>query len=229
MSYTLLNAVNLLLVHVREVDSRGQLISLVDSARQPKIDLAVRAWNQAASLLFEQTAQPIPMQAREATITLEADKRKYPLAKDLIHIYFPLRHAATPTQEAQGYRIYQYAPEEEDGGYMRLLEEDRFPDNHQGRPQYAVITPDRRELYLDRTPTSSEAGEIYSYTYTRRIYMNNAGDTFPFGDAVVDSLVPVASEFWRGDIQNARDSGILRTFLAQAARVQNPRSLRKHW
>lgn len=229
MARTLLDAVNLLLTQVREVDSRGVLTSLTDSAKQTKIDLAVRAWNNVTALLYEQSHLPVPTQTREADIVLQTGKRIYPLAADLIHLFWPLRHKDAAEQEGRGYQIYPYAPDEPDAGYMRLMREDLRPTQNQGRPLRAAFTPDRRELYLDRTPTSAENGDIYTYTYSKRFYLSGAGDTFPFGDATVDALVPAAAELWRGDYQATRDNPIFRAFMATAARTMNPNPLRGHW
>lgn len=229
MAITLLQAVNKLLTRVREVDSRGELTSLTDSARQTKIDNAVQAWNDATRLLFELTHQPIPMSARDADIVLETGKRLYPLATDLVHLHWPLRHKDTPTQEAQGWRIWPYARDLPDGGYMQLISDDLFPDASKGRPERAAITPDRRELYVDRTPTEEEDGDVYVYTYSKRFNLAAAGDTFPFPDASVEALVPAVAELWRGDYQNALNQGVFQTFMANAARMMRPNPLRKHW
>lgn len=229
MPYTLLEATNLLLTHVREVDSRGPLTSLTDSARQTKIDLAIRSWNSAVAMLFELSAKPVPTQAREADLTLEQGKRIYPLAKELIHLYWPIRHKNTSTQEAQGYQIHLYSPNEADGGYMRLLAEDIPQGRREGRPLRAAFTATRRELIMDRIPTEAEDGQIYTYTYSRRLHLASEEDTFPFGDATVDALVPAAAELWRGDYQASRDSPIFRTFMATAARTMNPNPMRQRW
>lgn len=229
MAYTLLNVVNKLLTRVREQDSRGVLTTLTDSSRQPKIDRAVQSWNEALMLLYTKISEPMPNISRRGTITLEEDVTLYNLPDGFIHLYWPLRHAATATQEADGHRIRQYAPEDGDAGFARLWNENRFPDVTEGRPQYGVITPDDKRLLLDRMPTSAEAGDVYEFQYSIQRYLEADGDTFPCNDATVDALLPVAAELWRGDYQNAVNSAVVSTFLGEAARRLNPNPPRKHW
>jgi len=225
----LLDAINLLFQRVREVDSRGELTSLTDSARQTKIDLAKQCWNQVIIALYENGRQPVPTQSRIGTITLEEGRRKYSLPDNLVHLWFPLRHQANSQQEAQGWRIHAYAQEEEDGGYSLMQRQDLFPATTLGRPQRAVITPDRRELFVDRTPTEEEAGDIYEFDYSKSFWLSSPNDIFPITDYAIYALLPAVAELWRSDYQNARNSMVFRESLATAARILRPIAPRTHW
>lgn len=220
MAYTLLDGVNKVLIHNKEVDTHGALTSLVDSPRQVEIDRAVQKWTQLIAQLFSYTAKPLPNQGVESHITLVADKRTYPIPTGFIKMYWPLRN------DSRGYRIWPYDQTQDDWGYQDLLAADLTPAQSLGLPERAAFTATRRELYMDRTPTAAEAGLVFKFQYTRHFALSNEDDTFPFPDAVVDELVPAVGEMMR-DID--RDNPTLAVFLANAARLMSPNPMREYW
>jgi hypothetical protein len=208
MAKTLLNAVN-------EVGKRaawiagdaGLLTSLTDSGRQSFIDQTVQIVNEGISELYTASEVAQPNEQAESTVTLATGTRAYSLATDLVQIRWPLRDKTNS----------QFMVEMP-GGYDALLNLDIAQDDT-GLPYYAAIRPTDGKLHLDRAPTATENGRIYTYQYDKSLLMSLAADTVPFNDNVFYSMVPVWTQLYKRDARGDFDQPIFRASLGRASRI----------
>lgn len=211
MAKTLLNAVNEVLKNVSVLQgSDGELSSLSVSSKQIFIDTAVQALNETIDELYSITGMAKPNELAESTITLVASTRNYTLATDLVQIHFPL------LDETNGQYLVEYP-----GGYMGMVRDQQNPSNYTGLAQYAVIRPTDGALYLDRAPTTVEAGRVYKYRYDKDVSLSAAADTVPFSDAVFRAVVPAVAQIWRRRQRNSFDGAMYRMSMGRAARLMN--------
>src|SRR5690606_12032341 len=91
----------------------------------------------------------------EGTITLVDGQQDYALEGDLVLLRWPLIDK-TNTQFISEFP----------GGYNAILLFDPEQDNT-GLPHWGAISPVDAKLYLDRKPTSVEAGRVYTYQYDK--------------------------------------------------------------
>lgn len=216
---TLLQGVNEVLKRVSIIAGDvGELASLVDSPRQVFIDTAVQAWNEVIDRLYSQTGQPLPKVLKETTITLADGVRNYALPADLTRVYFPL------IDETNGFTIEEYP-----GGYLGLVADQPIPSQRVGRPLHAVVRPTDMNLYMDATPTSEEAGSVYTLRYDGDVSLSSASDTFPFSDAVFRALVPAVAEIWRRNRNKAFSESILVQSLGTASQFLSAQPQRSSW
>lgn len=208
MVKTLLQGVNDVFKSVGLISgSQGELTSLTDSARQRYVDLVVQKWNESIEELYATMDQPMPQELQEDTITLVDGDRDYALATDLNLLHFPL------IDETNNQFIFEY-----NGTYLDLVADQINPDDFTGLPHFGVIRPIDGQLYLERAPTSNEAGRIYKYRYDRDISLSLAADTFPFTDVTFRAMVPAVAQLWMRDERNNFDSGIFQASIGRAAR-----------
>ena len=207
MAYTLLDAVNLSLKRVRVIQGdAGELTSLKDSARQADIDIMVQAWNEIISDLYN-TARQLPSDTKEGTITLVAGTREYDKASDV-----DIVSSNIMVDQTNGQYLYAYP-----GGYEAMFVEQTQPANYTGLPIYWTINPTNAKFRLDRSPTATEAGKIYTYLYRKRLYMDLATATFPFADSVVNDLIQGVKEVWNRESKEKFDMAAYQTRIARAA------------
>lgn len=218
MAKTLLEGVNDVLKRVRLVQGdSGALDSLTDSARQTYIDQVVQIWNEVVEEVYSVTDEPMPNELAEATITLADGDRDYALAS-YNTIHWPL------LDETSGQYIYEYP-----GDYLDLVNSQSVPSDFTGLPQYGVIRPTDGQLYLDRIPSSTEAGLVYKYRYDKDVSLSIAADTFPFRDEVYRALVPVVAGLYKSD---DRAEALRTSFafnLGRAARLLSDRPVLTHY
>ena len=182
---TLLNGVNEILKRVSVIDGNDdELLSLTSSALQIYIDLAVQVANEVLEQLYDLGA-PKPEETGEGTLTLVTDTRAYALESDLVELRFPM------LDTTNGRYISHYP-----GGYVKLRQDQPF-NNETGIPEYGVIRTTDGYLYLDKSPTSTENGNQYTYWYDKDISLSLASDTFPFSDSAFRAFVPACAEMWR--------------------------------
>ena len=206
MAKTLLECVNEVLKRVKIIaGDSGELSSLTDSARQSPIDVAVQVINEGIDDLYSTAEMARPSVQAESTITLALNTRNYSLASDLVRLRWPLRDK-TNTQW-----ITEYP-----GGYNAMLDGDIEQDDT-GLPYYGVIRPTDGHLYLDRAPTSVEAGRVYTYQYDKDVSVSDAADTVPFSDAVFRAMVPVWAQLWKRDMRGDFDGDLYRLNVGRAA------------
>lgn len=218
MPKTLLNGVNQVLIKAQIVSSKKLLSSLTNSGKQVFIDQAVQAWNEAIDQLYYSAGQSKPDQSASATITLVDGQRRYPFSLDMVRLKWPLH------DETQGQYIDAYP-----GGYERLRKEQSHPSNYTGQPQLGVIMPDNGELYLDRIPTSAEAGRVYTYLYDKELELANEDDLMPFNNPVFRAMVPVVTELYRAYKNNKRDEKVIKMSYGRAARLLNKAPSAQSW
>lgn len=206
MAKTLLECVNEVLKRVKIIaGDSGELSSLTDSARQSPIDVAVQVINEGIDDLYSTAQMARPSVQAESTITLAQGTRNYSLASDLVRLRWPMIDK-TNTQWLSEYP----------GGYNAMLLGDPEQDDT-GLPYYGAIRPTDGQLYLDRAPTSVEAGRVYTYQYDKDVSVDDAADTVPFSDVVFRAMVPVWAQLWKRDMRGDFDGDLYRLNVGRAA------------
>jgi hypothetical protein len=216
---TLLNGVNEVLKRVRFIQGDGGLLtSLTDEARQSAVDVAVQVWNEAIEELYSMASVPLPKELAENTITLVTSDRDYTLQTDLIQLHWPFH------DETNGRFITEYP-----GGYLALKRDQLVPANESGQPYFGAIRPTDGLLYLDKLPTATENGQVYTYNYDKDISLSAAADVFPFSDAVYRAMVAATAQYWQRDWQRDWDNDIFQTNLGRAARLLTQQQQHTNW
>jgi hypothetical protein len=195
----------------------GALSSLTDSARQHIVDIAVQVINEGTIDLYAAAQRPMPNEQGESTITLTAGDRDYALASDLVQLRWPF------IDQTHNQRLVEYG-----GGYNAMINNDPERDDT-GLPHYAAIRPTDGQLYLDRAPTSAEAGRVYTYQYDKSLIMDAAADTVPFTDEVFTMMVPVWAQLWKREKRNEFDDQLYQKNLGVASVLLTRMQLRSSY
>lgn len=215
---TLIDGVNEVLKRTGVIaGDSGSLTILTDSARQRSIDVAVQAINEGIDELLNTGDVASPLEQAESTITLLQDTRAYSLASDLAILRFPFVDK-TNTQF-----ITEYP-----GGYNQMLIDDPEQDDT-GLPLWAAIRPTDGKLYLDRAPTSDDAGKVYTYQYDRDTALTLVTDAMPFSDLVFRAMVPAWVQLWKREIRNEFDEELFNASIGRASRTINQMQPRTSW
>lgn len=218
MAKTLLNSCNEILKRVGLIaGDSGLLTTLTDSARQVAIDVAVQVVNEGIDELYAASNVAKPNGQGESTITLATADRSYALASGLVRLRWPMVDK-TNTQFLRQYP----------GGYNAMLLADPEQDDT-GLPVHAAINPVNGEVHLDRAPTSTENGRIYTYQYDKDLSLSILTDTVPFKDAVFRAMVPVWVQMWKRERRNEFDGDLYRKDLGRAATLLTQIEPRDNW
>lgn len=203
---TLLDCVNEVLKRVKVITSSSLLTTLINTAKQPYVDIAIQVWNETIDQLYRDIKETRPNILAEDTITLVTDTRNYSLPVDLTLLHFPL------LDETNGQYIVEYP-----GGYLSLVNNQSIPANYTGLPELGAIRPTDGALYLDRIPTANENGRIYKYRYSKDTELLVATDTVPFPDVVFRALVPAVAEKWKLENKREFNGGVFKRSIGIAA------------
>lgn len=215
---TLLDGVNEILKRAGLIAGDASLlVSLTDSARQVGIDQAVQVINEGVDELYTTVPTAKPNEQGESTIVLVAGTKAYTLATDLAALHWPL------IDKTNRQYIYEYGP-----GYDELLRTDPAQE-WTGLPYAGVIRPTDSKLFLDRAPTSVEAGKVYTYQYDKNLGMSTAAATMPFGDDVFRAMVPAWEQLWKREMRSEFDEVIFKASIGRASRMLNTSSERTSW
>lgn len=215
---TLLNAVNEIFRRVGLIaGDAGLLTSLTDSARQVSVDQAVQAINEVIDELYSTTNTALPNEQAESTITLATGTRAYSLATDLSQLRWPLR------DKTNSQFIIPFP-----GGYDALLNLDIEQDDT-GLPHYGAIRPTDGKLHLDRAPTSTDNGKVYTYQYDKNTALSLLTDTVPFGDPVFRALIPAFVQIWKREARNQFDEALMKGSMGRASRLLTQQQERSSW
>lgn len=226
-SKTLLNGVNEILKRVQIIaGDSGALTSLTDSARQHHVDVAVQVTNEAILKLYTDYGIALPDSQASSTITLASGTRDYSLASDLVQLR-PVIVGADKKALAIDRTNSQYIWEMP-GGYDALLAIDLEQDDT-GLPQWGAIDPTDGTFYLDRAPTSVEAGRVYTYQYDKSLLITTAAATYPFNDDVFTAMVPAWVQLWKRESRNEFDGSLFSEAMADAARMLSKKLPRTSW
>lgn len=218
MSKTLLDGVNEILKRVRVIaGDAGELTTLVDSARQGPIDIAVQVINEGIDALYSAGVVAQPNEQSASTIVLVDGQRAYSLAADLVQLRWPMIDSTNN----------QYL-EEAAGGYNALLVADAEQDDT-GLPHWACIRPTDGKLFLDRAPTSVEAGRTYTYQYDKDLALSAAADEMPFSDATFRGMVPAWVQLWKREMRNEFDGDLFKANIGRAAAFVTQQQQRTHY
>ena len=221
MGFTFLQKINSSLKRVKSIQgSSGELSSFTDSARQSDIDTMIRCWNDAIGELYKDT--DLNGELKEGTITLVDGTVEYTLASDFIQM------VGNPIDGTNDNELLPYNGDA-NAGYLKLRSDRKDASDYQGRPRAWVLNPTNGKLRLDATPTSSEAGEVYTYVYEKRLNLSATTDTFPFNDSVADALEPVAAQLWMKEKSGQFDTDIYMASMARAAGFLRGTKLRSHY
>lgn len=218
MAKTLLNAVNEIFRRVSLVAGDASLLtSLTDSSRQVDIDVAVQVVNEGMDALYSVCELSFPSGQAESSIALSTGTRAYSLASDLSRMHWPLIDK-TNTQF-----IFEYP-----SGYEGLLFLDPQQDDT-GLPYFAAIRPTDGKLHLDRAPTSTENGRVYTYQYDKDTGITSASDTVPFNNRVFRSMVPAWVQLWKRERKNEFDDKLYKAAFGQAVTLLTQSRPRDSW
>jgi hypothetical protein len=208
MAKTLLDTVNAIFKRANIIKGdAGALTTLTDSARQVWIDKAVQIINEGIDELYSAAGVSAQNEQAESTITLVAGQRAYDLASNLVTLRWPI------IDKANTQFLTQYP-----GGYNAMLVNDPEQDDT-GLPIMAAIRPTDSKLFLDRAPTSVEAGRVYTYQYDKDVALTVATDEVPFNDAVWRAMVPAWVELFRVDVNNQLNAALFNVSIGRAARA----------
>ena len=213
MSTTLLTAVNDVLKRVGEI-SQGSpvLTSLTDSARQRNIDLLVQIWQQAVEHV--QGFADLPGDVGSGSITLSTSTREYSTESDFQAFVGDDKGVTWLVCADPVYRIPPYT-----GGYKQMFADQPDPSIYTGQPGSWAYNPVTSKIRLDRTPTSTENGQVLSYLYDKTVTLSDASDTFPIPDAAVKVLEITVSQVYRLELKGQMAGNVWRVGLAEAVRI----------
>jgi hypothetical protein len=214
---TLLDCVNETLKKVKVINSNNLLTSLTSQAKQNYIDITIQIVNEVIDQLYSDIKEPRPLVLSENTITLVAGDRDYAL-EDFTMLHFPL------LDETNGQYIHEYP-----GGYMSMVNDQSFPSNYTGLPMLGAISPLNEELYLDRAPTSNEAGRIYKYRYSKDTELSVATHNVPFDDIIFRALIPAFAEKWKLENKREFNGGTYKRAIGTAARYLRKTPQNNSW
>lgn len=219
MARTLLQGVNSVLIQLGYIKGNsGELTSLTDAQRQPTIDQAIQAWNRLLVEVYQASDKPLSLELAEATITLVDGTRDYALETDLLQLRYPF------TDQTQGFQIWEY-----NGGYSQIFKDQVQPANFTGQASFAAIRPTDGKIYLNAIPTSQEAGDVYTYQYDKDVTLALAADTFPFADAVFETLVSACTELVSRYKKRSFDAGEYNKALGLAVGLMTENQQRSTW
>lgn len=207
MAKTLLESVNAIFKRANIIKGdAGELTTLEDSARQVWIDKAVQIINEGIDELYSAAGIAAQNEQAEGVITLVAGTQAYDLEDDLVTLRWPI------IDKSNTQFVTQYP-----GGYNAMLVNDPEQDDT-GLPTMAAIRPTDSKLFLDRAPTSVEAGRVYTYQYDKDVALSAASDEVPFNDAVWRAMVPAWAELFRVDVNNQLNAPVFNVSIGRAAR-----------
>ncbi len=208
MAKTLLNCVNEVFKRVGLIHGdSAALTTLTSTARQRSIDVTKQIVNEGIDELYSISDKAMPKEQAEDTITLVVGDRDYALADDLVTMRWPM------IDKTNNQYLQPYA-----GGYNQMIFDDPEQDDT-GLPHFAAIRPTDGLLYLDRAPTSEEAGRVYTYQYDKELELTTAASTVPFGNTVFRAMIPVWAQLYRRDMENSFDQDIFKLSIGRAARL----------
>jgi hypothetical protein len=218
MAHTLLDAVNQVLISVNVISGNtGLLSSLTNSALQHNIDVSVQVINEGIDELYYSQNKSLPLEQKEATITLATGTREYALAADLITLMWPMIDRPNT----------QYLFEYEEGyNAMLLLDPQQV---YTGLPIWGVISPITGLLRVDRAPDAPSNGHVYTYEYERNLALVNVTDPVPFNDATFRAMVPFWKQYYKREMRNEFDEGLARQALGRASRCITEEKMREHY
>ena len=202
MAITLLEAVNRSLKRARVIT--GDITSFTDGQYQSGIDNMIQYWQEAVRDVLRYDAE-MPVESAVDNIVLVESVREYCLPSDLEQINWPLHN------EVDGRFIYHYR-----GGFEQMRRDQRQPDNFNGTPFFATVSPETGDLRMDRIPDAQAAGEVFKIHFDRRITLNNESCTFPFSDSAAEELIPAIAETFKLDFDQRGSSAIYQRAIGRS-------------
>lgn len=206
MTKTLLDGINEILKRTGVIaGDAGEITSLTDGSRQRSIDIAVQVINEGIDELYSAAKKALPNIQAESSLSLVAGTRAYTLATDLVSLRWPL------VDKTNNQFIFEFA-----GGYNAILLYDPG-QTYTGLPAGACIRPTDGKLYLDRAPTSIEAGKVYTYQYDKDLELTLSTDNMPFSNAVFRAMVPAWVQLWKREMRNEFDVPLFQGNIGRAS------------
>jgi len=194
----------------------GEFTSFTDSARQIDIDMAKSSINDVIQEIYS-IPNSLPRSQLEGRFTLATGKREYSTETDFEMMAFNVIR-----NQDDGRFIVPYP-----GGWQQMWNDQIIPADFTGQPIFWVINPENGKFRLERSPTSTEAGQIFRYIYVKTLSLSDTTDLLPFSDQAAQSLTPAFAQVFKRkrDPQNF-DPGLFQTSLARGIRyiTQRPQS-----
>lgn len=184
----------------------GLLTSLTDSARQHPVDVAIQVINEGIDELYSASKVDLPLHQAESTITLVNGQRSYALTTNLTELRFPLIDKTNTEFISKFPGTYEM---------MLILDPEQ---NDTGLPWWGIISPVNGQLFLNVTPTATEAGRVYTYQYEKDLGMTLATDTVPFNNTVFRAMVPAWAELYKKGMRQDFDAEMFMLSIGRAAR-----------
>jgi len=210
---TFLDAINEVLKLADVIKNGDELTSFVLPVNLTHdVDLARRAW--AIGLTQMRRMGAIVGEAGEGTLTLETDKVSYSFTADMSLTDFVAVTGAFVN--TGGFYITPYPLGGRDDPWLAMREDIPDRSDHTGRPRHYALNLSSGNLELDTTPTASENGETYLFTYDKKFGPSDATDTFDLTDAVVESLYPAVAEIFSRYRTTEFNNSFFQTSMADA-------------
>ena len=92
------------------------------------------------------------------------------------------------------------------------------PCTFPGLPIWGIISPITGLLRVDRAPTSTEAGHVYTYEYQKDTALSVAADTVPFNNAVFRAMVPMWLQLYKREERGEFDLELYKMSMGRAVR-----------
>lgn len=214
MAYTFLQAVNASLKKLGLISGSAQaLTTFTDSSRQTAIDNVITAWNETIEDLSRSTS--FKGEVSTSTFTLVTGTREYTLATDFNYM------VGNPTCAAKRWMIVPYPVAPGVDAWLKMREDQVQPTDFTGQPSYWAISPNNGKIRVDRDPTSTENGDVYTYAYSVRINLSATTDAFPFSDTVVDNMQSAVVERYNMNQRNKFNQVAYSDSISRAAASAN--------
>lgn len=219
----LLQGVNRVLKRARIIQGESAELSALTSTQfQTEVDSIIDSWNEVIRYVYEHDNidHALPHDTAEGTITLVTGTREYSLASG-----FEKMSSNVLVDQTNGYQVFPYP-----GGFKQMFADQNIPSNYEGRPNHWCINPTNGDLRFDRTPTSDENGDVYTYLYETRLVYDEATDNFPFSDTVAEELVPAVVQHWRMDAKPGEyNLALFQVAISQAVSKLSQAERRTSW
>lgn len=206
MAKTLLQAVNEVLKRVNVIaGDANAFTSLVDTAQQHSIDIAVQVINEGIDELYSASHVSLPNEQAESTLVLAAT-REYTLATNMVTLLWPM------IDKNNTQFLWEFP-----GGYNQMLLLDPEQDDT-GLPFWGAINPVTGKFHTDRQPDAPNIGRTYTYQYEKDLSMSIATDTVPFTDVTFRSMVPAWAQLWKREMKGEFDTALYAQAMGRASR-----------
>ena len=208
--------------------STGAITSFTSSAHQREVDTTIQVFNEAMQEVLG--LGMFSGEVASATVVGVLNTREYDLPSDFVRVAGE-RPELRIMRSATGSRyIYEYP-----GGYSQMYVDQLTATDFTGTPGAWTINPVTQKIRFDTENDDSQtATATWNFLYEKQVRFTSTstatGDVFPFGDVVVDALVPVVAETLNRIIKkDPYDPVQFKKNLANAILTASQSKSRKRW